>query len=346
VRRKRAGIRDVATAAGVSVTTVSHVLNEVAGARVAEATRRRVRTAAEQLSYAPSRPAQSLRLQQSHAVGLISDHIATTPYAGQIILGAQEAMTRRGWVMLVVNTVGDAEVERRELEALGRHQVDGVLYASMRHRHLARRPESLPGVPIVLVDAGCDDAGVPAVVPDEVGGACAAVEELVGHGHTRIGFINDDEDIPAAHGRLEGYRAALERAGLPYDPRLVAAEYPAEAATGHRAAMRLLGAPDPPTALFCFHDRMAMGAYRAAAELGLRIPDDLSIVGFDDLRFIAAELHPGLTTVALPHHEMGTWAAEALLDGITEPERAPAGPFPHVVPCPIVRRASVGPPRA
>lgn len=345
-RSKRASIRDVATAAGVSVTTVSHVLNDVDGARVAEGTRSRVREAAQLLSYSPNQSARSLRLRRTHVVGMVSDHIATTPYAGHLILGSQEAASRRGWVLLVVNTVGDADVEGRGIDELLQRQVDGVLYASMRHHHVERIPAGLDGVPTVLLDTSCDDPAIPAVVPDEVGGARAAVEELLRHGHTRIAFLTNDDDIPASHGRLRGYRAALDAAGIRYDDRLVAAEYPAEASTGYRAAVRLLRGADPPTALFCFHDRMAMGAYRAAAELGLRIPNDVSVVGFDDQRFIADELHPGLTTVALPHHAMGCWATDALLDLIEAPERAPVGPFPRLMPCPLVRRSSVAAPRA
>ncbi len=342
--RKRAGIRDVATAAGVSATTVSHVLNEVDGARIADETRTRVREAAQLLGYAPNWSARNLRLQRSHAVGMVSDHIATTPYAGHMILGAQEAAMARGFLLLVVNTVGDAQVEAREIDELLQRQVDGVLYASLRHHHLDRLPEGLRGVPTVLLDASCADVSVPAVVPDEVGGARAAVEELLRHGHTRIGFVANDEDIPATHGRLEGYRAALAGVGVPFEPQLVVPEFPAEAATGYRGAMKLLRGPRPPTALFCFHDRMAMGAYRAAAELGLRIPEDLSIVGFDNQRFVADELHPGLTTVALPHLEMGRWAADALLDLVESPDRPPVGPFPVLMPCPLVRRDSVARP--
>ncbi len=339
---KKATIRDVAAAAGVSVTTVSHVLNGVDGARVAEKTRARVQEAAEALSYSPSPLAKGLRTRRTKTIGLLSDHIATTPHAGKIILGAQEAGLRRGWVLLMFNTGGDPGVELREVRAMLQYEVEGVLYAAMYHR-VVELPATLAGVPTVLLDARSEDPAVPAVVPDEVAGGHTAVTELLRSGHRRIGFAIQRDDIPARRGRLQGYQDALREAGIGFDPRLVAAGE-SEPGGGYLAARALLSLPDPPTALFCFNDRMAMGAYRAAAELGLRIPADLSVIGFDNQEIIAGGLYPGLTTVALPHYEMGQWAMRTLLRRIESrrPYRAEAGP--HLMPCPLVRRDSIGPP--
>jgi LacI family transcriptional regulator len=158
------------------------------------------------------------------------------------------------------------------------------------------------------------------VVPDEVAGARDAVRELLGHGHRRIAFVTNEEGIPATRLRLRGYRAALRGAGLRPDPGLVIATAPTTEG-GHRVARALLDRADRPTALFCFRDLMAMGAYQAAAEMGLRVPDDVSIVGYDNMRHIADGLFPGLTTVALPHYEMGAWAARRLLDTTSAPEQ-------------------------
>jgi LacI family transcriptional regulator len=177
---------------------------------------------------------------------------------------------------------------------------------------------------------------VPSVVPDEVGGGRTATEELIRHGHSRIGFLNNVDDIPATRGRLEGYRAALRDAGLPFDQRLVV-EGRSDTEGGLQAARKLLSATDRPTAVFCFNDRMAMGAYHAAAELGLRIPEDLSVVGFDNQELIAEGLRPGLTTVALPHYEMGAWAVETLIAHIEGQKRADH----TVLNCPLVLRNSV-----
>ena len=339
---RRASIRDVAAEAGVSVTTVSHVLNQVDGTRVSARTRERVEAAARRLGYAANGLARGLRLQRSQTLALLGDRIATTPHAGRIILGAQETASSRGWLLMLLTTGDDAEVERREISALLQHRVDGVLYATMYHRRVVV-PDALRALPVVLLDAGSDDDGLPSVVPDEVGGGRAAVAELLEHGHRRIAFLNNVDDIPATHGRLRGYGTALAEAGVPYRDDLVVIEE-SDTPGGYRAAKHLLTGPDRPTALFCFNDRMAMGAYRAAAECGLRIPDDLSIVGFDNQELIADGLHPGLTTVALPHYEMGAWAVETIIGLLDTPaEQQP--PAPHAtIPCPLVRRGSVAAP--
>ena len=335
-------IREVALRAGVSVTTVSHVLNRVPSARIGDATRQRVEAAATALGYAPSRLAQGLRLQRSRTLGLLGDEIATTPHAGRIILGAQEAASAHGWVLMLMTTGNRPEVEGREIQALLQHQVEGVLYATMYHRHV-RVPAQLAHVPVVLLDAACDDPAIPAVVPDEVAGAHAATHELISHGHRSIGFLTNRDDIPATHGRLAGYHDALAEAGLPDQPDLVIVEA-SDTPGGYRAARRLLERADRPTALFCFNDRMAMGAYRAAAELGLRIPADLSVIGYDNQELIADGLYPGLTTMALPHYDMGAWAVTTIIEMIGKTSRATPGPWPVKMPCPLVRRQSIGPP--
>ncbi|TCO32867.1 LacI family transcriptional regulator [Kribbella steppae] len=335
--QRKVSIRDVAAHAGVSVTTVSHVLNEAPGKRITDATRARVKQSADELGYAPSSVARNLRLQRSQMLALISDEIATTPYAGRMILGAQEAASKAGWLLMLVNTGFDSEFEAAEIRALRQRQVDGFLYATMYHREVVL-PEAIDGVPTVLLDARSDDLSVPSVVPDEVGGGRTATEELIRHGHTRIGFLNNVDDIPATRGRLEGYRAALDDAGLVFDQRLVV-EGSSDTEGGLQTARKLLSATDRPTALFCFNDRMAMGAYHAAAELGLRIPEDLSLVGFDNQELIAEGLRPVLTTVALPHYEMGAWAVETLIARIEGQELN--GPHQVELSCPLVYRNSV-----
>ncbi|MGW2891844.1 LacI family DNA-binding transcriptional regulator [Streptomyces griseoruber] len=349
---RRIGIKDVAAAAGVSVTTVSHILNGVQGKRASAETRQRVLRVAEELGYAPNGLARGLRLQRSQTIGFISDEIATTPHAGGMVLGAQEAAAAHGMLLLLVNTGGDAELERRSIEMLLQRQVDGVLYAAMFHR-VVSLPESLRTTPTILLDARSEDPAIPYVVPDEVQGGYTAVRELIDHGHRRIGMVVPTEDIPALHLRIEGYRKALTDAGISYDPSLVVAEptVPTEttaghAAAGHRAARRLLEAEDRPTALFCFNDRISAGAYRAAAELGLSIPDDLSIIGFDNQELICEALHPALSTVQLPHYEMGARAVAQLL-ALTETPGPPPRPVTQeMLSCPLVARASVAsPPR-
>lgn len=344
--RKSAGIRDVAREAGVSVTTVSHILNRVPYARASDATRERVHAVAAQLGYKPNRMARGLRTRRSDMIGLLSEGIATTPHAGRIILGAQEAAHEAGLTIVLVNTTQEPETVGRDADVLLRQSVDGVLYATMYHR-LVRVPDVLAGVPTVLIDAQDEVSHVPWTVPDEASGARTAVEELLAHGHRRIGFLTNTDDVPATHGRLAGYRAGLENAGLTVHDSLVVARV-SETPGGYEAALELLSRDREVTALFCYNDRMAMGAYRAAAELGLRIPDDLSIVGFDNQEIIAEGLFPALTTIALPHYEMGRWATQRLISMLTHDEEHTGtdGPRSAVLPCPLVRRCSVAAPRA
>jgi LacI family transcriptional regulator, galactose operon repressor len=341
----RATIRDVAERSGVSITTVSHVLNEVAGKRVSAKTRERVLLVAEELRYAPNQLARGLRTQRTRMIGFLSDRVSTTPFAGRMILGAQQAAAEAGSLLVLLNSGGDPELEEREVEALLERQVDGIVYASFYHR-IVTPPRSLEGTPVVLLDARTADGSISSVVPDEVGGSRAAVEELLAAGHRHIGFINNCDDIPARSLRLAGFRQASEVYGVPFDGSLVV-ERQSNAAGGFSGAIDLLTRATRPTGLFCFNDHMAMGVYQAASTLGLSIPDDVSIVGFDDQELISDSLLPGLTTVALPHHEMGRWAVRDLLKQIDAHsleslDAQPPYPVAHaLIPCPVIRRGSV-----
>ena len=339
--RRTTTIKDVASLAGVSVTTVSHVLNEVPGKRIHPETRERVKVAAAELSYSPNRLAQGLRLQRTHTFGFVSDAIGATPFAGLAILGAQRAAAENGSLLMFMNTGLDPELEDREIRALLDRRVDGIVYASDYHRQVTF-PASLRRTAAVLVDATSGDPSIPSVVPDEVGGALSAVRELAQHGHREIGFLNNEDDIPASRLRLAGFKRGLAEIAMPFDPAMVIYEK-SDAAAGFRAASRLLDRTDRPTAVFCFNDRIAMGAYQAAADLGLRIPEDLSVVGFDNQEHIADGLRPGLTTLALPHYEMGQWAVQTLVDLVDSRGQQPAARA-VTLPCRLVRRASVGPP--
>jgi LacI family transcriptional regulator len=173
-------------------------------------------------------------------------------------------------------------------------------------------------------------------VPDECQGGRTATELLLGKGHRRIGLINEVGPLPAMFGRLEGYTQALAAAGVAFDPNLVRSGT-VVAQEGYRCTLELMQLPDRPTALFCYNDSMAMGAYDAARQLGLAIPDDIAIVGFDNLELIAAQLRPALTTMELPHYAMGQWAVQYLLD---HTDAMPARPVHHLIPCRLVERAS------
>lgn len=333
-RTKRPSMYDVARRAGVSQTTVSFVINDVPWANIPDETRQRIWDAVKELGWRPNAMARALSQQRSHTIGFISDEIATSSHAGAIIQGAQDAAWANEKMLLVINTGGDQRLEQRAVEMMLERQVESLIYATMYH-HPVVLPFNERDVPLVLLDCFVGDRSIPSVVPDEVQGGYIAVAALIARGHRRIGFINNIDPIPATSGRLEGYRQALTAAGIPFDPALVRVDM-STGAGGRRCAAELLALPERPTALFCFNDVMALGVYDAIKTQGLRIPEDIAVVGFDNLAVIAEHLHPTLSTVKLPHYEMGEWAVHYLLGLVA----TPAGSIQHMTPCEFVERDS------
>ena len=334
---ERVGIRTVAEAAGVSMTTVSHALS--GGGQMAAETRERVRRVATELGYSPNRIARALRSRRSGVIGFVSDEIATTPFAGSIVLGAQEEAARRGLLLMVVNSNRDEGVEERQISALLDQQVDAVVYATMYHRRVTV-PAALRQTPTVLVDAFDPDAAPPSIVPDEVRIGREATRLLLDAGHTRIAHLSIEDEGPGADGRLSGYGESMRNAGL--EPLVVRVPGDARAETGRAAFRRALDCDPGLTAVFSFNDLMAMGVYQVAADRGWSIPRDLSVVGVDNFELVAAELRPGLTTFALPHYDMGRWAIDQVVALLEDPT---SGAGRSTLPCPVVVRGSVGAPR-
>jgi len=325
-------MRDVARLAGVSVATVSHVVNDKQGARIGEAARERVRNAVEELGYRPNAFAKSLVQGHSRFIGLVADAIATTPFAGQIIHGAQDEAWKHGYVLLVANTEGNAEAEDSAITMMLEHQVRGILYSTWFHRRVDV-PPTLKETDLVLVDCFADDETIAAVVPDERQGGRAATQMLLDAGHDRIALINTTTPSPAHDGRLAGYHDALTASGIPHDASLVLDALP-EQEGGYSAARQVV--ESGATGVFCHNDRVAMGLYDGLRDLGLRVPEDIAVVGFDNQEVIAAHLRPPLTTVALPHYEMGAAGVRALLGIGQTPQNSLL-----LVECPVVARASI-----
>lgn len=338
---KRPTIRDVAAAAAVSPTTVSFVVNEVETANISTETRERVFAAVKELNYRPNAAAALLRTNRSHSIGFVTNGIASTPFAGEIIHGAQEAAWQSNQLLTIINTNGDDDLIQAGIGMLLERRVDGFIYSEVGNG-IVTPPQILREAPAVVVNCASTDPGFSTIVPDEVGGGYLATTALLVAGHRRVGFLNMDvnpEHRPA-RGRLQGYRRALAEFGVPYDPALVnyGNSHADDGYTNTRELMRL---DAPPTALFCGTDRMAMGAYDALRELGLSIPDQVSIVGFDDQELIGAYLRPALSTVALPFFEMG-WRAVKYLNAYRGDvdQRAVTN---EIVPCRLVERHSVHP---
>lgn len=336
VRPPRVTLQDVADAAQVSKTAVSFVLNERAGASIPAETRERILAAALRLGYRPNAMARALRQGESSLVGFVTDEIATTPFAGQIFRGAQDTAWQHRRILTLVNTDHQSELEQEALSELLQHQIRAVILAAMAHKEIVV-PVQLTGCPVVLVNAYSLDDAIPAVVPDERRGGYEATARLLRSGHRHIGVIDNLDESVAAPLRCQGHAQALQAAGLTRDPALTIKRSGWQEA-GFEGAMELLQRPQRPTALFCLNDRGAMGAYMAAQALGLRVPQDLSIIGFDNQEVIAAHLRPTLTTMELPHYEMGRWGAQMLLgDRVLSPGR-------HLMPCPLIERDSIAAP--
>ena len=333
-------IQDIADRAGVGRSTVSRVLND--HPYVSEEVRTRVQRAMEELDYRPSFSARHMRTNRSQLIGFIADEVATAPYAGDIIRGAQDAAWERGFILLTVSAGTNFKIAHAAVEAMLEREVEGIIYSAMYH-HVVHLPPAITSVPTVLADCFVPDRSVASVVPDEFNAGQEASEYLLRAGHQRIGFINVntlESGIPAAIGRLEGYKAALEAYDIPFDDNLVRFG-DGTPASGYAYTLDLLTLRHRPTAIFCGNDRMAMGAYDALRENGVRIPDDMAMIGFDNQEIIAAALRPPLTTMQLPHYQMGQWAVEYLLRVIDEPESRKDAALQHMLPCPLVERVSV-----
>ncbi|MGW9586200.1 LacI family DNA-binding transcriptional regulator [Microbacterium sp. NPDC055455] len=333
----RARVSDVAAAAGVSPTTVSHALS---GARAVNAdTRERILAVARELGYVPDRVASGLRRRRTGVVGLIGDDLAATPFAGRIIEGARRAGLERDVLLMVAESGGDADAERDLVARFLAQRVDGLLIARMYHQRV-ERPAVPDGFPVVLVDAAPEPGWeVDAVVPDEAQIATLACRRLTRDGHRDIAYVGTTDESRAARGRLIGIRSALGDEGIALgDDRLELCA--SDAAGGREAGGRLLDQRHPPSAIICFNDQIAMGVMQAAARRGIRVPEGLSVVGIDDLHPVADALDPGLTTIALPHEEMGRWGMARLLDRIDGTVSAPAESL-HLLRGWLVERASV-----
>lgn len=336
MNHKRVTLEDIAREVGVSSQTVSRAINNKG--RINSATRARVLAAAERLGYQPNAVARSLRAKRTHTIGFISDEIGTSPFAGQILQGAQDLAWEHDILLLSVNTSRQEGLKQAAVNTMLNRQVDGIIYAAMYHRAV-NPPAIIRKTPTVLLDCFVPNRSLPSVVPDEQLGGYTATRYLLEKGYRQIAFINHSVEQPAAFGRLAGYRQALTEFGIRINPLLIAADR-AVVGGGYRAAQEILKVNPRPEAIFCFNDRMALGAYQALNEHGVKIPDDIAIVGFDNEPDFATWFRPPLTTLQLPHYEMGQWAVDHLLWLIENPEQAKRPAVQKMLECPLVERES------
>jgi len=311
-------IVDVARRARVSASTVSHVIN---GTRlVAPATRRRVEAAIEAAAYRPNALARSLRSGRSHALGLVLPD-SGNPFFAELGREIQLAALAAGYSVFLCNTENDPDKEQHSVNVLTRARVDGLVLVAVDERGDALRALVRQKVPVVVMDRERPDLPLDTVLTDHRQGGRLATRHLLGLGHRRIGFIAGPTGLSPSELRVDGHRGALEEAGLAPEAALLRhGDFHPE--SGRVAARALLALPRPPTAILACNDLMALGVLRAAAEAGRRVPQDLAVVGYDDIE-LAAFTVPPLTTVAQPRREMGRAAVRLLVNRLASRGLAP-----------------------
>lgn len=312
-------LEDVARRAGVSVSTVSRVLNEPG--MVNEQTRARVQAVVDEMGYYPSRVARRLRVEsgRSNLIGLVIPDIQN-PFFADIARGVEDVAQQQGYMVFLGNSDEDAGKEKRYLNVMRAESVDGIIVPPVSESDGAVLDLARSGLPIVCVDRRLLKASVDTVIVDNARGVHEAMEHLIRLGHRRIGFIEGLPHLSTSRERLQGYRQALESHGIEPDGSLVR-QGNSRQESGRQLAGELLELDDRPSALLVGNNLMTLGALEAIHARGLQIPEDVAIIGYDDMPWAQA-LDPPLTAVRQPGDEVGRRAMELLLQRVREPRRS------------------------
>jgi LacI family transcriptional regulator len=332
-------LRDVAQLAGVHPATASRALNPQTRPLVNADTARKVLRAAESIGYQPNPIARSLKTAKTATVGLVIPDL-TNPLFPPVVRGIEDVLTAVGYSAWIVNTDNDPGREERAVESLRSRQVEGLIMATARREHpLLVRLASM-GMKMVLVNRRVDGLELPSVTSDDDAGIQMAVNHLAGLGHTRIAHLSGPQETSTGLARSRAFRHAVRDLGLDDDPALVVdCGYWSEA-EGALGLRKLLDAGVECTAIVAGNDLIALGCYDVFAERGMRCPDDMSVVGFNDMPFLD-KMNPPLTTVSIPHYDLGSEAARLLLDTIDEPDRLPRSVL--LTPSLVVRASTAAP---
>lgn len=301
-------IKNIARAAKVSHSTVSRALHN--SPLVKQETADRIRQIAYTIGYRPSAVARSLVTKKTKTIGIVVTMIAD-PFIAEVVSGIEETANDHGYSVFLANSNADPEREVKVVQSFHERRVDGILVTASRVGALYMPLLTQMNVPIVLINNQHPSEFVHSVCIDNVTASCEAAQHLIGMGHRRIAYISDQHGFQSDTERSAGYRRALEMADIPFLPELIA-HGDGKAEGGMGAMEKLLAMPEPPTAVFCYNDMSALGALRAIRARNLNVPDDISVVGFDDL-FITSYTDPMLTTIRQPRRQMGRMAMEILL---------------------------------
>ncbi len=306
----------IAQEAGVSKATVSLALNGKPG--VAPHTRQRILEIAKRLNYQPNASARGLALQKTHTLGVIVPDISS-PFYAELVRGVEEEARAHDYYLTLCTTIGSPSRERMYFQLLGEQRVDGIIVVTPRGDEALICQIHAEGFPLVVVDRDIQASDkIVEVIVDNFHGALAAVEHLIGSSYRRIGFINGPPEIQASTDRLRGYLLALQEHEIIRDEQwMCSGDFQEEG--GHRCMEKLLSLTPPLEAIFAANDLMAIGAIKAIKEAGKQVPDDIAVIGFDDIP-IAPHFDPPLTTVRQPVARMGAVACRLLLQEINGEE--------------------------
>ncbi|MDV2873505.1 ribose operon transcriptional repressor RbsR [Phytobacter diazotrophicus] len=310
-----ATMKDVARMAGVSTSTVSHVINK--DRFVSEAISEKVESAIKALNYAPSALARSLKINQTRTIGMLIT-ASTNPFYSELVRGVERSCFERGYSLVLCNTEGDEQRMNSNLETLMQKRVDGLLLlCTETHQPSREILQRYPSVPTVMMDWAPFDGDSDLIQDNSLLGGDMATQYLINKGHTHIACIAGPLDKTPARLRLEGYRDAMARAGLTiHDGDEIIGNF--EFSGGFEAMQMLLALEARPQAVFICNDAMAVGAYLALYQAGLRVPQDIAIVGYDDIE-LAQYMTPPLTTIHQPKDELGELAIDVLIHRISDP---------------------------
>ncbi|MBU2880808.1 LacI family DNA-binding transcriptional regulator [Psychrosphaera sp. B3R10] len=313
-------IKDVAEKANVSIKTVSRILGGFEG--VSAKTKEKVTNAMKELDYAPSAAAQALRGVEAGIVSLITDNLTTTPDSYEIVAGIQNICDQHGKQLLIGEMAGKPENFERLVDDFKRHRSQAIILATVFHKEV-KIEQAFKNTPLILVNCFEQQTLHPTIIPDDYQGGYDAAVHLINKGHTRIAELRLFEDMKASQLRHQGYKQALSDHQIAYDPTLirigVIENESDEFAQLEQVLKDLLSLPNPPSALMCGNDKMAMRTYMLVrGVMGYQIPQQISIVGYDNYRLISENLLPKLSTVSLPYFAMGQEAAKLAIAKIKQ----------------------------
>lgn len=313
-----ASMNDIARRAGVSIATVSRVLNN--SGNVNEQTRERILKAIRDLKYQPSRVAKRLRSKSvsSNLIGVLIPDIQN-PFYVDVLRGIEDIAYHNNYAIIMCNYSQDEKKEMLYLDILQSEAIDGLIAAPVNEDDVHLKKIVRDGLPVVCVDRGLRNEDVDIVVVDNEAGAFKAVEHLIGKGYRKIAYISGLKSIPSSRSREEGYLEAMSQHNIPVNPQYI--KYgDSKYEGGFKLCEELLALPEPPDAIFAGNNLITLGALESIHNHGLRIPDDIAVVGFDDMIW-SSSLNPSLTAVRQPAYDIGQRAGELLLQRIAEPQR-------------------------